>query len=121
VPWTTHSAATPAAGAHTLRSQDHLQHLVGVFEEIFEFVASRPENFLRKLRRHLDARYGRILGDVADFVHLDAGVSRQRGFQLFRERRRLGISAGERAHKSRELRLREQWREMDAGDSRACQ
>jgi len=105
---TTHSAAA-AAGAHALRSQNHLQHLVGVFEEIFEFLASRPEYLLRQLRRHLDARYRRIFRDIADFVHLDAGVSRQRCFQLFGERRGLGISAGEGAHKSRELRLREQW------------
>jgi hypothetical protein len=98
-----------------------LQHLVRIFEEILEFFACRPENLLRKLRRYLNARYRRILSDVADFVHLDARVSRQRGFQLFRERRRLGISAGEGAHKSRELRLGEQWRKMDAGDPRSSQ
>jgi len=115
-----HPAATPA-GAHAFRSQDHLQHLVRVFEKIFELVASRPEYFLRKLRGHLDARHRRIFRDVADFIHLDARVSRQRRFQLFRERRGLGISAGERAHKSRELRLREQWRKMDARNSRASQ
>jgi hypothetical protein len=53
-----------------------LQHLVGVFKEIFEFVARRPEDFLRKLRRHLDARYRRVFRNVADFIHLDAGLSR---------------------------------------------
>jgi len=57
-----------------------LQHLVGIFEEIFEFVASRPEYLLRKLRRHLDARHRGVFRDVADFIHLDAGVSRERGF-----------------------------------------
>jgi len=91
-----------------------LQQLVGIFEEIFELVASRPEYLLRELRRHLDARHRRIFRDVADFIHLDAGVSRQRRFQLFRERRWFGISAGEGAHKPRELRLREQWGKMDA-------
>jgi hypothetical protein len=98
-----------------------LQHLVGIFEEIPELVASRPEYLLRELRRHLDARHRGIFRDVADFIHLDAGVARECRFQLFRERRRLGISAGEGAHKSRKLRLREQWRKMDARNSRASQ
>ncbi len=124
MPGAAHPAAHPAttaARAHTLRGQDHLQHLVGIFEEIPEFVASRPEYLLRKLRRHLDARYGRIFRDVADFIHLDAGISRQGRFQLFRERGGFGISAGEGAHKSRKLRLREQRGKMDARNSRACQ
>ncbi len=120
MPRATHSPAATAR-AHTLRGQDHLQHLVGIFEEIFEFVASRPEYLLRKLCRHLDARHRGIFRDVADFIHFDASVSRQRRFQLFRERRGLGISAGEGAHKSRELRLREQWGKMDARNSRASQ
>jgi hypothetical protein len=120
VPGSAHPAAT-AARAHTFRGQDHLQHLVGVFEEIFEFVAGRPEYLLRKLCRHLDARHRGVFRDVADFIHLNTRVSRQRCFQLFRERRGFGISAGERAHKSRELRLREQRRKMDAGDSRTSQ
>jgi hypothetical protein len=98
-----------------------LQHLVGIFEEIFELVAGRPEYFLRKLRRHLDARHRGIFRNVADFIHLDAGVSRQGRFQLFRERRGFGISAGEGAHKSRKLRLCEQRRKMDARNSRASQ
>jgi hypothetical protein len=116
VPWSAHPTTTPAR-AHTLSGQDHLQHFVGIFEEIFEFVASSPEYLLRKLRRHLDACNRRIFRDVADFIHLDTCVSRQRSLQLFRERRRLGISAGERAHKSRELRLREQRGKMDARNS----
>jgi len=98
-----------------------LQHFVGVFEEIFEFVASRSEYLLRKLCRHLDARHRGIFRDVTDFIHLDAGVSRQGRFQLFRERGRLGISAGEGAHKSRKLRLREQRGKMDARNPRTCQ
>jgi hypothetical protein len=63
-----------------------LQHLVGVFEEILEFVAGRTEYFLRQLRRHLDARHRSIFSDVTDFIDLDAGLSGQCGFQLFRER-----------------------------------
>jgi len=98
-----------------------LQHLVWVFEELSKFVARRPEYLLRKLRRHLDARYRSIFRDVADFIYLDARISRQRGFQLFREGRRLGVSAGEGAHKSRELRLRESRGKMNARDSRGGQ
>jgi len=116
VPGATHAPAATAARSHTLRGQDHLQHLVGIFEEILELVASRPEHLLRKLRRHFDASHRGVFRNVADFIHLDAGVSRQRRFQLFRERSGLGISTGEGAHKSRELRLREQWRKMDAGN-----
>src|SRR5438309_1523090 len=48
VPRPAHPAATTttAAGAHTLRSQDHLQHLVRVFEKVFEFVARCSEYLL---------------------------------------------------------------------------
>jgi len=121
VPWSTHPAATAAAGTHALRGQDHLQHLVRVFEEVLKFVPRRAQHLLRKLRRHLDPRHRGIFRHVANFIHPDAGVSRQRGFQLFGERRRLGVSAGEGAHKSRELRLRECGRKMDARDSRGSQ
>jgi len=109
--------ATTTAGTHALRGQDHLQHLVRVFKEVPELVARRAEYLLRKLRGNLDACHRSVFRNIADFIHLDAGVSRQRGFQLFRERRRLGISAGEGAHKSRELRLRGRWRKMNARDS----
>jgi hypothetical protein len=107
VPRTTHSSATTtAAGAHTFRRENHLQHLVGVVEEVSILVARCAKNFLRQLRRHLDPRHRRIFRHVADLIDLDAGLSRQRGFQLFGKRRRLCISAGESTHKSRELRLR---------------
>jgi hypothetical protein len=98
-----------------------LQHLVRVFEEVLKFVSRRSQHLLGKLRRHLDPRHGRIFRHVANFIHLDAGVSRQRGFQLFGKRRRLGVSAGEGAHKSRELRLRECGRKMNTRDSRGSQ
>jgi hypothetical protein len=94
-----------------------LQHLVGVFKEVLEFVARRAQHLLRKLRRHLDPRHRGIFRHVADFIHLDAGVSRQRGFQLFGQRGRLGISARKGAHKSRELWLRKIGGKMNAGDS----
>jgi hypothetical protein len=119
MPWSTHPTA--ASGTHAFRSQDHLQHFVGVFEEVFKFVARRAQHFLRELRRNLDPRHRGIFRNVANFIHLDARVSSERGFQLFGEGRRLGVSAGEGANKPRELRLRECWRKMDARDSRGSQ
>jgi hypothetical protein len=56
MPRSTHPAAT-AASAHTLCGQNHLQHLVRVFEKVFKFVARGAEHLLGKLRRHLDARH----------------------------------------------------------------
>jgi len=120
VPRSTHPATT-AAGAHALGSKDHLQHLVGIFEEVLKLVPRRAEHLLRKLGRHLDPRDRRIFRHVANFIHLDACVSGQGGFQLFGKRRRLGVSAGEGAHKSRELRLRKRGGKMDARDSRGSQ
>jgi len=113
-----HAAPTTAGGAHALGGQDHLQHLIWVFKEISKFVTRRAQHFLRKLRRNFDPRHGRIFRNVADFIHLDASVSRQSAFQLFRKRRRLRISAGEGAHKSRKLRLCERGRKMYARDAR---
>jgi hypothetical protein len=66
------------------------------------------------LRGHLDSRHRRVFRNVANLVDLDAGFAGERGFQLFCEGGRLGITAGERTHKSRELRLRERGRKMDA-------
>src|SRR2546425_1017373 len=116
----THPAATTAA-ASTLRSENHLQHLVRVFEEVSEFVALRPEHFCRQLRGNLDACHRRIFRHVADLINLDAGLPRQRGFQLFGERRSFRVSARERAHKSRKLRLRECRSKVNASDPRRSQ
>jgi len=63
----------------------------------------------------------KVAAQLSDFIHLDAGVSRQRGFQLFGEGGRLGVSAGKGAHKSRELRLRKSRGKMNARDSRGDQ
>jgi len=98
-----------------------LQHLVRVFEEVLKFVARRAQHLLRKLGSHLDPRHGGVFRHVANFIHLDARVSCQRGFQLFCERRRLRVSAGEGANKSRKLRLRKRGGKMDARDSRGSQ
>jgi hypothetical protein len=103
------STTTATAPARAFRREDHLQQLVRIFEEILEFVAVRAQHFLRQLRRHLDSRHGRIFRHVANLIHLDAGFSRKRGLQLFRQRRRLRIPARKSAHKSRELRLCQCW------------
>jgi hypothetical protein len=79
------SAAPTAATARTLGGKNHLQQFVWIFEEIPELVALRAEHFLCQLRRHFDARNGRILRHIADLVDLDARFSRQRRLQLFRQ------------------------------------
>jgi hypothetical protein len=83
MPWPAHSptAATSTAGA--LRRQNHLQHLVGVFKEFPEFVSLRSQRLGGQLCRHLDSCYRGIFRDVADFVHLDAGIAPHRRLQLF--------------------------------------
>jgi len=86
VPRTTCSSAATTACARAFRRKDHLQQLVRIFEEIFEFVAVRAQHLLRQLRRHLDPRHGRIFRHVPNLIHLDAGFSRQRGLQLLRQR-----------------------------------
>jgi hypothetical protein len=115
VPRSSHPATAPAA--HTLRRQNHLQHLVGVFEEVLEFVARGAQHLLCKLRGHFDSSHRGVFRDVADFIHLNTGFSRERRFQLFGQGRRLGVSARKGAHKSRELRLRKIGGKMNAGDT----
>jgi hypothetical protein len=73
------------------------------------------------LRGHLDPRHGRIFSDVANLVDLDARFTSERRFQLFCERGRLGIAAGKTAYEAGKLRLRQIGREVNAGDTRACQ
>jgi hypothetical protein len=70
------ATTTAASSARAFRREDHLQQLVRIFEEIFEFVAVRAQHFLRQLRGHLDSRHGRIFGHVPNLIHLDAGFSR---------------------------------------------
>jgi hypothetical protein len=82
-----------------------LEHLVGVFEEFLELVSLRAQRLSRQLRGNFDSRHRGIFRHVANLIHFDAGFSREGGFQLLRERRRLCVSAGEGAHESRELRL----------------
>jgi hypothetical protein len=73
------------------------------------------------LRGHLDPRHGRIFRDVANLVDLDARFTGERGFQLFGERGRFGVAAGKTAYEAGKLRLRQIGREVNAGDTGACQ
>jgi len=84
VPGPTHaSSAATSARAHALCGQNHLQHFVGVFEEIFELISGCAQYFLGELRRHFDARDRRVFRHVANLIHLDAGFAGERRFQLF--------------------------------------
>jgi hypothetical protein len=95
-----------------------LQQFVGVFEEIFELVTLRTENFCGELRGHFHTSGGSIFRNVANFVDLDCCFPRERRFQLLRKRRWLRIASGKCADKSRELRLPKIRSEVDAGDTR---
>jgi hypothetical protein len=77
----------------------------------------RAQRFRRELRGNLDSSHGGVFRDIANLVDLDAGFAGQRVLQLLSERRRLGVSAGECAHKTRQLRLRQGRCEMNAGDA----
>jgi hypothetical protein len=98
-----------------------LQELVGVFEEILELVTLGAESFCGKLRGHFDSRHGGIFGDIANLVDLDARFTGEGRFQLLRERRGPGVSAGKCADKPGELWLRQIRGEVDAGNSCAGQ
>jgi hypothetical protein len=73
------------------------------------------------LRGHLDPRHGRIFRDVANLVDLDARFTGERGFQLFGEGGRFGVAAWKTAYEAGKLRLRQIGREVNAGDTGACQ
>jgi hypothetical protein len=108
MPRATRSSSTAApASARAFCGQNHLQQLVWVFKKISQLVALRSEYFRSQVGGYLDSCHRGIFLHVANFIYLDARLPRQRGFQLLRQRRRLGISARKRAHESRELRLRQ--------------
>jgi hypothetical protein len=64
------------------------------------------ESLRGKLRGHLDSRHGGIFRDIANLVDLDARFTGERGFQLFRERGRLGVAAWKTAYEAGKLWLR---------------
>jgi hypothetical protein len=94
-----------------------LQQFVGIFKEIAKLVALCAQHFRGQLRGNFDSCDGGVFRHVADLIHLDAGVAGERGLQLFCERGGLGVAAGKRAHKSRELRLRQSGRKVNAGNA----
>jgi hypothetical protein len=59
-----------------------LQHLIGIFEEVAVLVSMRTKRLRSELRGHLNPSHGRIFRDVANLVHLDAGIAGERGLQL---------------------------------------
>jgi hypothetical protein len=73
------------------------------------------------LRGHLDSRHGRVFRDIANLVDLDARFTGERGFQLFRERGRLGVAAWKTAYEAGKLWLRQIRREVNAGNTGARQ
>jgi hypothetical protein len=82
-----------------------------------KLVAGGAENLGSEIRGSLDTSNGRILGDITDFIYLDAGFTGERAFELLGKRGGLGVSAGEGADEARKLRLGESRRKMDAGDT----
>jgi len=94
-----------------------LQELVRVFEEVFELVALGAEGLRGELRSHLDTCHGRIFRNIANLIDLDARFTGERGFQLLRERGGLCVAAGKTSYEPRKLRLRQIWREVNAGNT----
>jgi hypothetical protein len=98
-----------------------LQQFIRIFKNIAQFVAACAQRLGRQLRRHLDSRDGAVFGNKPNLVNLDARLSRHRCLQLLRQLAGFCPAAGKRAHKARELRLRQIFREVNAGDSGRCQ
>jgi len=70
----TASAGTTTT-AVTFCRKDHLQHSVGVLEEVLELLALRTQHFCCKLRSYFDSCHGRIFCHITDLVDLDAGFT----------------------------------------------
>jgi len=67
--------------------------LFGSSKKSLNLSPAAPSTFCVSCAATFDARHRSVFRNVADFIHLDAGVSRERGFQLF-EREKLGDCAG---------------------------
>jgi hypothetical protein len=94
-----------------------LEQSIGIIKKILELVAMRTECFRGELRGHFDSGHGRIFRDVADFIDLNARFPGERGFELFSKRRRFGVATGKSTDETRELRLSQIGRKVDAGDA----
>jgi hypothetical protein len=94
-----------------------LQQFIGIFKNIAQFVAAGAQHLGRQLRRHLDSGHGTVFRNKPNLVDPDTRVSRHGRLQLFRQLAGFCVAAWKRAHKTRELRLRQIFREVNAGDS----
>jgi len=98
-----------------------LQQFIGIFKNIAKFVAARAQHLGRQLRRHLDSGHGAVFRNKPNLVDPDTRISRHGRLQLFRQLAGFCVAAWKCAHKPRELRLRQIFREVNAGDSGRCQ
>jgi hypothetical protein len=98
-----------------------LQQFLRILKNIAQLVALRAQHLRSQLRRNLDPRDGSIFRHKSNLIDSYAWIARQRALQLLRKRTRLRVSAGKRAHKSRELRLRQIGCKVNACDSRGSQ
>jgi hypothetical protein len=94
-----------------------LQQFLRVFKNIAESVSLRAQHFRSQLRRNFYSRHRAVFRNESNFIDANARVAGHRALQLFGEGTWLGISAGKRADKSRELRLGKVWCEVNAGDT----
>jgi hypothetical protein len=82
-----------------------------------EFIASGAKNFCGQVRGGFYTGDGRILSNIANLIHLDAGFTRKSAFELIRKGRRFCVATGKSANETGELRLRKRWSKVDAGDT----
>jgi hypothetical protein len=80
-----------------------LQQAARIIEQILKFFACGAKNFCSKVRGRFYSCDRGIFGDVTNLVHLDAGFSCKRGFQLICKRSWFCIAAGKGADKAGEL------------------
>ena len=102
---TASASSAPTSSAAALCGQNQLQHFLWIFENIAVFIARSAQHLRGQLRRHLDPSDGSIFRHVPNFVDLDAGLSGQRRFQLFRQLAWLIVSAGKCANEPRKVAL----------------
>ena len=83
-PGTARSGLAAASTTRAFGGQDQLEKLLRVVQQVADF-AGTAHHLGGQLSRDLYSGYGRILRNIADLVDADAGVSRQRRLELFRE------------------------------------
>jgi hypothetical protein len=118
--WSARSTTTTASSG-ALGCEDHLQHLVGVFKKLPEFISLRSERFGGQLCGHFDPCHRRVFRHVTDLVHLNTGITTQSCLELLSQCGGLRVSARKCAHESRKLRLGQPCGKVNAGDTRGGQ